>query len=51
MTEPYASNVHARPAVTTHGHPQQPSGMPVHRYPAFPPIGLTDRTWPERTSL
>jgi 2-isopropylmalate synthase len=25
---------------------QQPSGMPVHRYRAFPPIDLPDRTWP-----
>ncbi len=29
-------------------HPQQPSGMPIHRYPAFTPIGLTDRTWPDK---
>ncbi len=29
-------------------HPQQPSGMPVHRYPAFPPVGLTDRSWPDK---
>jgi 2-isopropylmalate synthase len=27
---------------------QQPSGMPVHRYRAFPPIDLPDRTWPSR---
>jgi 2-isopropylmalate synthase len=27
-------------------HPQQPSGMPVHRYRAFPPVDLPDRTWP-----
>jgi len=26
---------------------QQPSSMPVHRYPAFPPIALHDRTWPD----
>ena len=25
---------------------QQPSGMPIHRYPPFTPVGLTDRTWP-----
>src|SRR5438309_5891955 len=27
-------------------HPQQPSGMPVHRYSPFPQIDLPDRTWP-----
>ena len=25
---------------------QKPSGMPFHRYRAFPPIDLPDRTWP-----
>ncbi|MDP9416495.1 MAG: 2-isopropylmalate synthase [Actinomycetota bacterium] len=30
-------------------NPQQPSGMPVHRYSPFPPIDLPDRTWPSRT--
>ena len=25
---------------------QRPSGMPVHRYRAFPPVDLPDRTWP-----
>ncbi|HZE67527.1 MAG TPA: 2-isopropylmalate synthase [Sporichthyaceae bacterium] len=29
-------------------HPQQPSGMPIHRYPAYTPVGLTDRTWPDK---
>jgi len=29
--------------------PQQPSGMPIHRYSAFQPIGLTDRQWPSKT--
>ncbi|HJR88551.1 MAG TPA: 2-isopropylmalate synthase [Aeromicrobium sp.] len=29
--------------------PQQPSGMPIHRYSAFPPIDLPDRQWPSRT--
>ncbi len=29
--------------------PQQPSGMPFHRYRAFPPIDLPDRSWPTRT--
>jgi 2-isopropylmalate synthase len=28
---------------------QQPSGMPIHKYVAFPPIDLPDRTWPQRT--
>ncbi len=28
-------------------HPQQPSGMPIHKYRAFEPIGLTDRSWPD----
>jgi 2-isopropylmalate synthase len=28
---------------------QRPGGMPVHRYRAFPPIDLPDRTWPART--
>ncbi len=27
---------------------QRSSGMPVHRYRAFPTIDLPDRTWPER---
>ena len=28
--------------------PQQPSGMPIGRYSPFTPIGLTDRTWPNK---
>src|SRR6188768_1914571 len=28
---------------------QRPGGMPVHRYRAFPPIDLPDRTWPTAT--
>ena len=28
--------------------PQRPSGMPIHRYSAFAPIGLTDRAWPDK---
>jgi 2-isopropylmalate synthase len=28
---------------------QRSSGMPIHRYRAFPPIDLPDRTWPTRT--
>jgi len=31
-------------------HPQQPSGMPVHRYQPYTPVGLTDRTWPDKVS-
>ncbi|WP_420436805.1 2-isopropylmalate synthase [Candidatus Poriferisocius sp.] len=27
-------------------HPQQPSGMPIHKYQPFEPIKLVDRTWP-----
>jgi 2-isopropylmalate synthase len=30
------------------GAGQQPSGMPIQKYTAFPPIGLDDRTWPDR---
>ena len=26
---------------------QRPSGMPTHRYRAFPPVDLPDRTWPD----
>ena len=28
---------------------QRSSGMPIHRYRAFPPIDLPDRTWPTQT--
>jgi 2-isopropylmalate synthase len=28
---------------------QKPSGMPVERYRAYPPIDLPDRTWPQAT--
>ncbi|HEX3828867.1 MAG TPA: 2-isopropylmalate synthase [Sporichthyaceae bacterium] len=28
--------------------PQQPSGMPIHRYSPFVPVALTDRTWPDK---
>jgi 2-isopropylmalate synthase len=27
---------------------QRPSSMPIHKYPAFAPIGLSDRSWPNR---
>jgi 2-isopropylmalate synthase len=30
-------------------HQQQPSAMPFHRYRAFSPIDLPDRTWPSTT--
>ena len=30
-------------------HEQKPSPMPYHRYRAFPPIDLPDRTWPTAT--
>jgi 2-isopropylmalate synthase len=30
------------------GKQQQPSGMPIHKYKAFPPVRLTDRTWPDQ---
>jgi 2-isopropylmalate synthase len=29
---------------------QQPSGMPIHRYAPFTPVGLADRTWPGAVS-
>jgi 2-isopropylmalate synthase len=35
---------------TTHGSPQQPGRMPIHRYPAFTPIDLPDRTWPTKVA-
>ena len=28
--------------------PQQPSGMPCHRYRPFPAVDLPDRQWPSR---
>src|SRR3954447_24972340 len=31
-------------------NPQQPSGMPIHRYAPFTPIELPDRTWPTTVS-
>lgn len=36
--------------MTTYANtPQQPSGMPHHRYQPFVPIELPDRTWPGKT--
>ncbi|GAB2747964.1 2-isopropylmalate synthase [Nocardioides pakistanensis] len=29
-------------------NPQQPSGMPFHRYTAFPAVEVPERTWPDR---
>jgi 2-isopropylmalate synthase len=29
---------------------QQPSGLPIHRYPPFTPVRLDDRTWPTRVA-
>jgi 2-isopropylmalate synthase len=37
------------PALYRGHHQQQPSPMPYHRYRAFPPIDLPDRTWPHTT--
>ncbi len=31
-----------------HSNTQLPSGMPIEKYSAFPPIPLADRTWPDR---
>ncbi|RHW24532.1 2-isopropylmalate synthase [Nocardioides immobilis] len=28
--------------------PQQPSGMPIHRYTPFEPVTVPDRTWPDQ---
>jgi 2-isopropylmalate synthase len=30
---------------------QEPSGMPIHRYTAFTPIDLPDRTWPGNVTI
>jgi len=43
-----SSNETAR---SIHDEPQRPSGMPIARYPAFAPIGLHDRTWPEKVAV
>jgi len=37
-------------ARTTHDQPQTPTTMPIHRYPAFPPVNLADRTWPTKVA-
>ena len=36
-------------ATSTHGSPQTPSGMPIHKYAPFVPVDLADRTWPSRS--
>ncbi|WP_130011865.1 2-isopropylmalate synthase [Serinicoccus sediminis] len=38
-----------QPSATRYPNPQQPSGMPVARYTAYPAVDLPDRTWPGRT--
>ncbi len=37
-------------STSTHGSPQQSSGMPIHRYPAYPAVDLFDRTWPTKVA-
>ncbi|SHG11287.1 2-isopropylmalate synthase [Jatrophihabitans endophyticus] len=37
------------PAGSTVPRPQQPSGMPCHRYRPFPAVDLPDRQWPTRS--
>ena len=32
--------------MTSVRNPQQPSGMPIHRYTPFTPVELADRSWP-----
>ncbi|MFX0538091.1 2-isopropylmalate synthase [Ornithinimicrobium sp. Y1847] len=41
-TQPDADSVSAQ------RNPQQPSGMPVTRYTAYPAVDLPDRTWPSK---
>ncbi|GAA3537649.1 2-isopropylmalate synthase [Nocardioides daeguensis] len=38
--------INPRPSVTV--PQQQPSGMPYHRYTAFEPVTVPDRTWPDQ---
>ena len=42
MTE----NTTGQPRLSRFHNTQKPSGMPISRYRAFPPIDLPDRTWP-----
>jgi 2-isopropylmalate synthase len=42
MTE----NITGQPRLSRFSNSQKPSCMPIHRYRAFPPIDLPDRTWP-----
>ncbi|GAA4693462.1 2-isopropylmalate synthase [Nocardioides nanhaiensis] len=44
-----SSNSSARVITSRSENGQKPSGMPHHRYRAFPPIELPDRTWPSAT--
>ena len=50
MTSSHRNDEHPGRAETVHGHPQQPSTMPIHRYVPFVPVGLADRAWPQRTA-
>ena len=43
MSQPSTSTTSTGP------NPQRPSGMPCHRYRAFPAVDLSDRQWPSRT--
>ena len=38
---------HPQPAHPHVRNPQQPCGMPIHRYAPFTPVDLPDRTWPQ----
>jgi 2-isopropylmalate synthase len=49
MTDPHADAVPGAMARHRSRNQQVPGGMPHHRYRAFPPIDLPDRTWPHRT--
>ena len=46
----HSPRLRSLPVSTDHPHarnPQQPSRMPIHRYPPFTPVDLPDRTWPD----
>ncbi|QDO89704.1 2-isopropylmalate synthase [Ornithinimicrobium ciconiae] len=48
-TEATTSSPTITPASAIERNPQQPSGMPFSRYPAYPAVDLPDRTWPSKT--